>query len=494
MIASRSPFWANVYGMNHSAVRTLDSDPKNIIGTGPSHTTTMGKSLAVFHHGCVVVILVLVLLLDHHGSFVISSSSTSTADEVVPAGGIAVLGLGRMGTAVARCLAGGEKQEEEDDQAVLRPAAKGRSVRAVVHAWNRSPPRHLTDNDPSKTILLHSTLEYAVGNATTGMVLVVIDDWTGARQVTSHVARYIAEREELEREGARPTTTTTTTTTVVVFSTYTPDEMQDLFDALSSSSLSSSQSSPSHTMNLVGGAIVGIPETICSTATLVLLSASSSSTGQAVKTLLDPLGTVVSIDADDVEEEDPSPSSSSSPLSNHNNNNVGSASLLNIALILTITFGLAGSELALLMIQSAASTNNSNNRNDRPTSSFSSLLDVYDQLARDVAVSYIRLLLPLVSTAFRDGSFRATYVPAPTLHGLLYKVCRYLHASLGVSSNDTFLDAYVASLGAVRDPDQGPVAWIKPLLPSSSSSLSTTTTISTTTEMSPPSSSEKEEL
>jgi hypothetical protein len=452
----------------------------------------MGKSLAVFHHGCcVVVILVLLLLLDHHGSFVTSSSSTSTEDEAVPAGGIAVLGLGRMGTAVARCLAGGEEQEQDDDQAVLRPTA-GRSVRAVVHAWNRSPPRHLPD-DPSSTILLHSTLEYAVGNATTGILLVVIDDWTGAQQVTRNVARYIAER---ERKGARPTTTTTTTTTtVIVFSTYTPDEMQHLFEA---SSQSQSQSQLQlHTMDLVGGAIVGIPETICSTASLVLLSASSSSTGQAVKALLDPLGTVVSIDAnadDEEEEEDPSSSSSSSSLSNHNNNNVGSASLLNIALILTITFGLAGSELALLMIQSAASTNNSNNRNDRPTSSFSSLLDVYDQLARDVAVSYIRLLLPLVSTAFRDGSFRATYVPAPTLHGLLYKVCRYLHASLGVSSNDTFLDAYVASLGAVRDPDQGPVAWIKPLLPSSSSSLSTTTTISTTTEMSPPSSSEKEEL
>jgi hypothetical protein len=327
----------------------------------------MGMCLAVFHHGCVVVILVLVLLLDHHGSFVISSSSTSTADEAAPAGGIAVLGLGRMGSAVARCLAGGEKQEEEDDQAqaVLPPAA-GRSARAVVHAWNRSPPRHLT-HDSSSTIRLHSTLESAVGNATTttGMVLVVIDDWTGARQVTSNVARYIAAREQRERAGAR---LTTTTTTVVVFSTYTPDEMQDLFDALSSSSLSSSQSSPSHTMNLVGGAIVGIPETICSTATLVLLSASSSSTGQAVKTLLDPLGTVVSIDADDVEEEDPSPSSSSLSL-NHTNNNVGSASLLNIALILTITFGLAGSELALLMIQSAASINNNDNSNNRPTSS-----------------------------------------------------------------------------------------------------------------------------
>jgi NAD binding domain of 6-phosphogluconate dehydrogenase len=322
-----------------------------------------------------------------------------------PYGDVTVLGLGGMGTAVAKCLA----------------------ATRSVHVWNRSRPSNMQDLSATT---LHASLAAAVENATT--ILVVIDNWEGAKEVTRIVDNVFSlngkNEAHVDIDDVDIDAAFTTKPTVMVFSTYTPDEIQE-FEASGAAS----------NVNLVGGAIVGVPATICSKSSVVFLSSSPSSASSSIsyskELVVDPLGTVISID--DIKDTNPS------------SVNVGSASLLNIALILTITFGLAGSELAHLMLQRAAT--------DR------SVMGVYSQLARDVAIPYTAMLLPLVSESFAEESFLATYVPAMTLHALFRKVCHYIHESLGIS-DETFLDTYVASLGHVHDPQEGPLAWTKPYL------------------------------
>jgi NAD binding domain of 6-phosphogluconate dehydrogenase len=400
-----------------------------------SRSITMMSS-SLYRRYVVIAIPILLLLLDHAAVVVSSSSSSSSSSSVSFSNnndeGIAVLGLGGMGTAVALCLA-------------TTSAAQQRQRNVAVHVWNRSPPSDLTGLTSSTTV--HAHMAYAVGNATT--ILVVIDNWEGAQQVTRNV---VAEVLMLPPSPPKKRT-------VIVFSTYTPNEIQEFAMALNHQN---NNNGGVTAVNLVGGAIVGIPETICSPASLVLLSAAPSAVAysSSTKELLDPLGTVVSIDMNDNNDNnDP------------NHNVVGLASLLNIALILTITFGLAGSELALLMIQTAAAMADSR--------SVARLLDVYNRLARNEAVYYIGMLLPLVSQSFADASFRATYVPATTLHALLQKVCDYLHESLHLP--ETFLRAYVTALATVQDPDEGPVAWTKPILLQLSSSTTRPTTATATT-------------
>jgi NAD binding domain of 6-phosphogluconate dehydrogenase len=408
--------------------------------------TMMMSSCSLYRRYVVIVIPILLLLLDHD-AVVASSSSLSLSNNNDE--GIAVLGLGGMGTAVARCLA----QEQSS-------SAQQQQRQVAVHVWNRSPPSDLTGL-ASSTTTRHTNMAYAVGNATT--ILVVIDNWEGAQQVTRNVVAEVLLLPPSHKQR-----------TVIVFSTYTPNEIQEFAVALNHQN---NNNGGVTAVNLVGGAIVGIPETICSPASLVLLSASPSAVAysSSTKQLLDPLGTVVSIDVNDNDDNDP------------NHNVLGLASLLNIALILTITFGLAGSELALLMIQTAAAAM-------ADSRSVARLLDVYNQLARNEAVYYIGMLLPLVSQSFADASFRATYVPATTLHALLQKVCDYLHESLHLP--ETFLRAYVAALATVQDPDEGPVAWTKPILLQLSSSTTrptaTTTTATTTTTTTLPSLSGEE--
>jgi NAD binding domain of 6-phosphogluconate dehydrogenase len=397
-----------------------------------SRSITMMSSCSLYRRYVVIGIPILLLLSDHAAVVVSSSSSSSVSLSNNNDEGIAVLGLGGMGTAVARCLA----QESSSAQQGQRKVA--------VHVWNRSPPSDLTGL-ASSTTTRHTNMAYAVGNATT--ILVVIDNWEGAQQVTRNVVAEVLLLPPSRKKR-----------TVIVFSTYTPNEIQEFAMALNHQN---NNNGGMTAVNLVGGAIVGIPETICSPASLVLLSAAPSAVAysSSTKQLLDPLGTVVSIDMNGNDDNDP------------NNNVIGLASLLNIALILTITFGLAGSELALLMIQTAATAM-------ADSRSVVRLLDVYNRLARNEAVYYIGMLLPLVSQSFADASFRATYVPATTLRALLQKVCDYLHESLHLP--ETFLRAYVAALATVQDPDEGPVAWTKPILLQLSSSTTRPTTTTTT--------------
>lgn len=308
-----------------------------------------------------------------------------------------------MGTAVVQCLAGSSSTAERQQQQQQRQ----------VHAWNRGAAKRRAVADIAT---VHETAQDAASSSNTTLIL--IDDWPG----TVQLLRDIKWREDQ---------------TVVVFSTYTPTDIQTVQRELfSTASSSNSNAAPV----LVGGAIVGVPQTICSPHALILTS------GGDVPVLHAVGRTVAFAGAD-----------------------VGLAVLANMALILVITFGVAGQELALLMVRQydmVGSTTMGNSEDDSKEQENSAaaaatartrFLDLYVPLAAEIGPAYTKMLLPTVSRAIRSGDYGRSYVPVGVFRKVLHMHATFLR-QLGVAG-DTFLASYLHYLDRIENEKHGPAAW-----------------------------------
>lgn len=282
---------------------------------------------------------------------------------------VTVLGLGHMGSAIASCLA----------------------ETTVVHAWNRSPRPGME----GVVQQMHSTAENAV--RASNLTMVCIDDWEG----TVDLLQRLDSISDVWTEDR----------TVVVFSTYTPHDIQQLQARL-------------HIPRLVGGAVVGVPATICSQQAWILVSDAPPT---------DHRGAFSTLGKETVLP----------------NSDVGSAALINLSLVLTITFGIAGHELAHLILQAYSTASHSH-----------LLVEMYSSLASEIGPKFGALLLPSVSKAMSSQLFSDSYVPAHVLAKLLGKIEAYATQQLGLV-DDNFLSAYLVHLGKVTDKEEGPAAWTK---------------------------------
>lgn len=268
---------------------------------------------------------------------------------------ITVIGLGNMGTAVAECLA---KQDQYQ-----------------VHVWNRTPKAVQGD------LLVHSDVTAAVHSAPT--ILLFVDDWSATKELLERLRHTLIGKK------------------IVVFSTYTPSDIESV----------------QNMDGLIGGALVGVPETVCTPQALVVTSSPVEA--------LNVVGRTVALEG----------------------NRSGLASLINMCLIWAIHFGIAGHELAHLALQRYGAAD--------------AVVETYSELAVSVGTKLTAQLLPAVSISFRQDDFASRYVPV----GVLRKVCAmeiaYLKNSLGITS--TFLDAYLESLKKVPNERDGPVAWTQHL-------------------------------
>jgi 3-hydroxyisobutyrate dehydrogenase-like beta-hydroxyacid dehydrogenase len=270
-----------------------------------------------------------------------------------------VLGLGSMGTAVVKCLA-------KD---------------MTVHAWNRGVEKREAVKDVATVT---ETAEAAV--QASNLTLILIDDWEGSVKLIKDIDKQVWKDR-----------------TVVLFSTYTPTDIQklqtDFFDGSST---------------LVGGAIVGVPQTICSEKALILTSADVPA--------LSTVGRTVAFTGD-----------------------VGLAALANVALILVITFGVAGQELAHLIMQQYGVDQQ--------------FVETYAPLSAEIGPDYTRMLLPMVSRSVTTKEYERSYVPVGVFRHVLQ-----MHASfmddLGIA-DDTFLAAYLRYLEKVPNSKFGPAAWVE---------------------------------
>jgi hypothetical protein len=274
---------------------------------------------------------------------------------------ITILGLGIMGAAVLKCLADAE-----------RP----------VHAWNRGSQKREAVKD-IQNVSVYETAAEAI--QASDVTLILIDDWPGT-------VKLIEDMDSAVWKGK----------TVVLFSTYTPTDIQKLEKEFSSDT------------KLVGGAIVGVPQTICSQRALILTSETVPA--------LDSVGRTVAFSGD-----------------------AGLAALANMALILVITFGVAGQELAHLIIRQYGADN--------------SFLEIYKPFSTEIGPDYTKMLLPAVSKAIENREYEGSYVPVAVFRRVLQMHAAFMD-DLGIA-NDTFLASYLRYLQKVPNDKFGPAAWVE---------------------------------
>ena len=331
-----------------------------------------------------------------------SSTSSSPSSSDAP---VTVLGLGKMGTAVAQCLA---------------------RTQRTVHAWNRGASKRAALAAavvPSSSVVVHETASAAVAASQTTLIL--IDDWEGTVELLRQL--------EIQQTGHR----------IVVFSTYTPTDIhrvqQELFPTLSDPS----NTTTSARTQLIGGAIVGVPQTICSPQALILTS------GADVSSVLEGVGRTVTFGGSDV----------------------GLAALANMALILVITFGVAGQELALLMVRQYMLLRLGDNDQQQQKT----FLDLYTPLATEIGPAYTSMLLPVVSKAVTSRQYDRSYVPVGVFRKVLRMHASFLH-QLGLA-DDTFLAAYLSYLDRVPNAQHGPAAWTELAVANETQQTTATTTV-----------------
>jgi pyrroline-5-carboxylate reductase len=359
------------------------------------------------------------------------SSHDNDVDEIKA---ITVWGLGSMGTAVVQCLA---RHHNVTNSA---------SSKVTIHAWNRGTSKRQA---VSQWATVHDTAAAAL--AASSVTLVLIDDWKGVVQLLNDVVREL----ELGITANASSSTSSLPKTVVLFSTYTPTDIAKLQAQLAA-----------FNVQLVGGAIVGVPQTICSPKALILTSSSggksdgSSMDGEQddiVSQWLQPVGRVVSFPS----------------------NNVGWAPLANMALILVITFGIAGHELAHVMIQeyiasvSAAVSDHHDNVDNHAVAALR-FVQQYSRLATEIGPEYTKMLLPLASHAIAQRDYGSRpYAPVGVFRRVLQMHLAFLH-ELGIADT-TFLTSYVQSLQRVTNPKHGPAAWVEYVTSNRTSTIAPTT-------------------
>jgi 3-hydroxyisobutyrate dehydrogenase-like beta-hydroxyacid dehydrogenase len=276
---------------------------------------------------------------------------------------VTILGLGSMGQAFVQCL------------------VKDNNI--TIHAWNRG----IEKREMVRSIAnIYETAELAV--KASNLTLILIDDWEGMIQLIKDIDRKAWDNK-----------------IVVLFSTYTPTDIL---------SLQADYFPDDGNIVLVGGAIVGVPQTICSPKALVLLS-------EDIPTLHN-IGRVEIFTG-----------------------NVGFAALVNMALILVITFGIAGQELAHLIIQQYGVSEQ--------------FLQTYIPLSADIGPDYTRMLLPMVSKAITTKEYEKSYVPVAVFRGVLKMHSTFMN-DIGIK-DDTFLASYLLYLTKISNTKMGPAAWVE---------------------------------
>jgi 3-hydroxyisobutyrate dehydrogenase-like beta-hydroxyacid dehydrogenase len=261
----------------------------------------------------------------------------------------------------------------------------------MVHGWNRTPrhDEYLADEG----VTIHNTIEEAV--AATDVILVVINSEPHLKTV----------HDLLIPTDAAPGGSLLQGKTLINFVNHEPFAAQDLERELEI-----------RRMDHVAGSLFAIPEAICSPGALILLSAPERSSEAMEKVIpsLSLLGKVESFAGD-----------------------VGYGSIVNLALIQTLYFGLAGFELALLVLEKYGTAPETSDR----------FLELEQQVVRS---QYYPHLSKVVASNVRNREWNKSYVPAQAALEM-FEMHAACFARLGIV-DDTFHSSYMKYLKlAVED-------------------------------------------
>mmetsp|Transcript_13286 Transcript_13286/g.18821 ORF Transcript_13286/g.18821 Transcript_13286/m.18821 type:complete len:398 (-) Transcript_13286:298-1491(-) len=336
--------------------------------------------------------------------FIVSSSCAKpvahTVEQKLTNKHVTVLGLGDMGKAIVKCYS---------------------KHGYIVHAWNRSeknrqivqdlhlPGVHVYDD--LSAALLAKTEEFSDSN-NNNIVLMNIDAGSHLSIPQSLITKQTDGAALWENK------------ILVQFSSHTPT------DAVAHQELISSFKG-----HLVAGALVAVPETICSTSATILVSSSdndeineSKSTSslallEETQGTLEHLGNLVQF-----------------------TENVGLASLANMAIIQALTFGVAGHEMAHLIMEQYGVSDEFRSK--------------YLELVTTVITSYVPMLYGVVSKSISTKLYQQySYVPSKDFLRLLEMHQTFIVNDMNIAP-DTYLEGYIRYLRKVADPLGSPSAWV----------------------------------
>lgn len=302
---------------------------------------------------------------------------------------VTILGLGSMGMAIVKCLASKSSM--------------------IIHAWNRGDEkRQQLQSLAYHNVHVHDNINNAIQSS--NIIVTMIDDWNGT---TNMMYESMNDMSNSSNNDLVWSTTSSGNNdmihkfkTLVLFSTYTPHDIKTF------------QRLVERFVHVWGGAIVGVPQTIGTPLAFILSSSSSdddhnitssSSANQntMIINMLNQLGTHVHFEGD-----------------------IGLASLANIALIQTITFGIAGHELVQLLLQQYNHTNG--------IVKYELFMESYNSFVIQIVPKYITMLLPLISKG-------QSYVPMKTFYHVTKMHYQFMD-EIGIMISDTYLHGYIQSL------------------------------------------------
>lgn len=290
---------------------------------------------------------------------------------------VTVLGLGAMGKAIVQCYASSQGGNNYH-----------------VHAWNRGEEKRNAVKG-LEHVTVHDNLIDAVWKSS--IIIMTIDS-----------DKSLAGAEALIRSSPP---NLWNNKTLVQFSGHLPTAIKQQ-DALFVSMGGT----------LIGGAMIAVPETLCSEQAVLLLSATKSM-DQQLTTVLSKLGRVVPPYEGDV----------------------GLAALANIGLVQALTFGLAGHEMAHLLLERYGVS--------------STFTDQYVNLVTEIVPSYVPMLFGVISRSVVSKNWQESYVPSADFVRLLEMHADFI-AEMGVAS-DTYMEGYIRYLKKIPDAAHGPSAWIQ---------------------------------
>jgi predicted dinucleotide-binding enzyme len=286
-----------------------------------------------------ISLLLALLFLDP--LFVEAHGDDSIDDNSITKRSISLLGMGGMGKAIANCF--------------MKHGYH-------VHAWNRTPKKE--EWEYPDRLIVHATAHEAI--ASSDVTFVVIN----SAPKLQTVRELLVDDTDILLEGK----------TIVNMVNHDPYSAKELDVMIRSKGAS-----------FVAALMFGVPETVCSPVSHLLVSTSShqNDSDNDVVSSLHVLGQTHEFTGV---------------------NDVGLASVVYLCLVQSLYFGLAGYELSQLILQKyMASTANPSPR----TSDFSEdISQNYQKLATTLLSSYIPAFLPIISNTINKQQWFKSYVPA----------------------------------------------------------------------------------
>lgn len=389
-----------------------------------------------------LVVAILSLLVEVIHSTVVNDNDdaydqSSSGETQEPS--IGLIGLGGMGVAIAKCLI---------------------QHGYIVHAWNRSP-KQLEElglhQDQKRRIQIHPTPHDVF--ATTDTTFFVINSAPHLQTVVDIITQASSSESRQENDDDDHVLKGKTIINMV---NHDPFSAKDL----------EINTLIKYGIHHISASLFGVPETVCTPGAQILVSAPPRSTSKMIimehrqngpndPTKEKTTSTTVST---------PQPYLTAVGQVHVFAGDVGLASVVYLCLVQSLYFGLAGYELALLVltkymiqetsivvmsdkvdVNSTATTTSFNDDRDS-TASAADTLQRFQQLATNILTMYIPAFLPIISNTITQQQWTKSYVPASAaitlfdMHDIVFERLK-LHPTLYHATYKSYLQQVVETDG-----------------------------------------------